>query len=175
MELPVLAKPWRDLEKYRELRLREALAEAQLGLEFLEGGLVRNAAGKALQAWKAYLAYLAAGRREELRDVLPGSRRARAGGEAAEVEEVDLVIALMPTSRMLQIAAALARLGVQDVVEPTALALQLHRYQYSGPDPEGFFSDISDDKSAALLICTLMRRLVGDRDIYRRVCAGGSA
>ena len=175
MELPVLAKPWRDLEKYRELRLREALAEAQLGLEFLEGGLVRNAAGKALQAWKAYLAYLAAGRREELRDVLPGSRRARAGGETAEVEEVDLVIALMPTSRMLQIAAALARLGVQDVVEPTALALQLHRYQYNGPDPEGFFSDISDDKSAALLICTLMRRLVGDRDIYRRVCAGGNA
>jgi Archaeal PaREP1/PaREP8 family. len=98
VELPVLAKPWRDLEKYRELRLREALAEAQLGLEFLEGGLVRNAAGKAFQAWKAYLAYLAAGRREELRDVLPGSRRARVGGEAAEVEEVDLVIALMPTA-----------------------------------------------------------------------------
>jgi hypothetical protein len=35
----VLAKPWRDLDKYRELRLREALAEAQLGLEFLEGTL----------------------------------------------------------------------------------------------------------------------------------------
>jgi len=85
------------------------------------------------------------------------------------------VIALMPTGRMLQIAAALARLGVQDVVEPTALALQLHRYRYNGPDPEGFFSDISDDKSAALLICTLTRRLVGDRDIYRRVCVGGNA
>ena len=128
----MLAKPWRDLEKYRELRLREALAEAQLGLEFLEGGLVRNAAGKALQAWKAYLAYLAAGRREELRDVLSGSRRARVGGEAAEVEEVDLVTALMPTGRMLQIAASLARLASR-----TWWSLRPWRYSYTDINTTG--------------------------------------
>jgi len=132
VEPPVLAKPWRDLEKYRELRLREALAEAQLGLEFLEGGLVRNAAGKALQAWKAYLAYLAAGRREELRDVLSGSRRARVGGEAAEVEEVDLVTALMPTGRMLQIAASLARLASR-----TWWSLRPWRYSYTDINTTG--------------------------------------
>ncbi len=43
---------------YVEARLLEALVEARLALRFLREGLVRNAAGKAFQAWKALLAAL---------------------------------------------------------------------------------------------------------------------
>jgi hypothetical protein len=170
VEFPTLAKPWRDLERYRELRLREAVIEARLALEFLEEGLVRNAAGKAFQAWKAYLAHLAAGHREELKREFPGARRVRAGEEVAEIDKADLVIALAPTGRMLQIAALLARLGVRDVVEPTVVALELRRYQYNGPDSESFLSGIPDERSAAVLVCTLAGRVVGGEDVYKRVC-----
>ena len=52
--------PWRDLKRYVEIRLQEALAEAKLALRFMEEGLHRNAAGKAFQAWKAALAAAAA-------------------------------------------------------------------------------------------------------------------
>jgi len=36
-------------DKHRQDRLREAVYEAELALRFLENGLYRNAAGKALQ------------------------------------------------------------------------------------------------------------------------------
>jgi hypothetical protein len=39
---------------YVEARLLEALTEAKLAVEFLERGLVRNAAGKAFQAWRRF-------------------------------------------------------------------------------------------------------------------------
>ena len=45
-------------ERYVEARLLEALVEAGLALRFLREGLTRNAAGKAFQAWKAYMAAL---------------------------------------------------------------------------------------------------------------------
>nr|WP_309544021.1 PaREP1 family protein [Pyrobaculum aerophilum] len=45
--------PWRDIRRYVEIRISEALVEADLALRFLEEGLHRNAAGKAFQAWKA--------------------------------------------------------------------------------------------------------------------------
>ena len=41
-----LPKPWFDMRKYREVRLKEALYEADLAESFLSQGLTRNAAGK---------------------------------------------------------------------------------------------------------------------------------
>jgi len=166
MEFPLLAKPWRDIEKYRDARLREARIEMSLALEFLEDGLLRNAAGKAFQAWKAYLAAQLAERREALKKIYPGSRRIRVGEDEVEVEDVDVVIALVPTTHMMKLAGVVGG----DSVEFTVLALSLHRYQYNGPDPEGFFSDIPDDRSAALLICRLASKLAGDSELYKRVC-----
>ncbi|AFA39689.1 Archaeal PaREP1/PaREP8 family [Pyrobaculum oguniense TE7] len=166
MEFPVLSKPWRDLEKYREARLREAQVEINLALEFLEDGLIRNAAGKAFQAWKAYLAARLAEKREALKELYPGSRRIRVGDEEVEVEDVDVVIALVPTTHMIKLSAIVGG----DAVEFTSLALDLHRYQYNGPDPEGFFSDVPDDRTAALLICRMASRLAGGTDLFQRVC-----
>ena len=162
-------KPWKDIESYRQARLREALVEARLSLEFLEDGLVRNAAGKAFQAWKAYLGALAAEHRDELKPLYPGSCKIRAGEE--EVEDVDVVIALAPTSVMFKIAAELAKFAGVEVVKNTAIALQLHRYQYNGPDPEGLLTDIPDDKTAAHLICALLQPFSEHLgELYDNVC-----
>jgi hypothetical protein len=51
-----LPKP--SAEDYVNARLLEALVEAGLALEYLRRGLVRNAAGKAFQAWRALTAAL---------------------------------------------------------------------------------------------------------------------
>jgi len=166
-----LTRPWRDIESYRQARLKEALVEARLALEFLEDGLIRNAAGKAFQAWKAYVGALAAEHRDELKPLYPGSRKLRAGEEEVEVEDVDVVIALVPTSAMFKIAAELAKFACVEVVKNTAIALQLHRYQYNGPDPEGFLTDIPDDKTAAHLICALLQPFSEHLgELYDNVC-----
>ncbi|WP_342606873.1 PaREP1 family protein [Pyrobaculum neutrophilum] len=75
-----LPKPWLDLAGYRRVRLEEARAEAALARKFLEQGLLRNAAGKAFQAWKALVAALAAERREELARLYPGKVKLRGRG-----------------------------------------------------------------------------------------------
>jgi hypothetical protein len=50
------------------------------------------------------------------------------------------------------------------------MVLELHRYQRNGPDSEGFFSGIPDDRPAAVLVCTPAGRIVSCEDIYKRVC-----
>ncbi len=132
---------------------------------------MRNAAGKAFQAWKAYLGALAAEHRERLRDAFPGARKVRSGDEEVEVEEVDIVIALVPTTAMLKISALLAGTAGGDVAKNTALALQLHRYQYNGPDPEGYLTDIPDDRTGAHLTCALIQHFAEQTgDLYGKVC-----
>ncbi|MEW9491932.1 MAG: PaREP1 family protein [Candidatus Aramenus sulfurataquae] len=42
-----------DLKNYKQIRLDEAKFKTNLAENFLEEGLVSNAAGKAFQAWKA--------------------------------------------------------------------------------------------------------------------------
>ncbi len=162
----MLVRPWLDLARYREARLKEALIEARLALEFLGDGLVRNAAGKAFQAWKAYLGALLADKREYLKELYPGSRKIMVGEEEVDVEEADVVIALVPTSHMARLAAVVGG----DAVEHTAVALHLHRYQYNAPDPEGFFLDIPDDRTAAIFICRLAGRIAPHDELYKRVC-----
>ncbi|MGC9170436.1 MAG: PaREP1 family protein [Thermoproteus sp.] len=131
--------PWRDLKRYAEIRLEEALAEADLSLRFLEEGLHRNAAGKAFQAWKAALAAAAASAREALRSRFGGRVSTR---EGYEVELVDWLIALMPTGRMWEAARALRGVYGDEVVLLTAIALNLHEVQYNG-DESGVLSRYS--------------------------------
>ncbi len=93
-----LPKPWFDLDGYRRTRLLEARYEAELARRFLdEGGLIRNAAGKAYQAWKALVAAFAAENRDKLKDVFRGGVVRLRGGNRV-IDRVDWVIAIMPSN-----------------------------------------------------------------------------
>jgi hypothetical protein len=79
-----LPKPWYNLEDYRAVRLREASYEAEIAEKFLEEGLIRNAAGKAFQAWRAVVAAYAVDKVDDLRKVFPGVKRLRGSGRRVE-------------------------------------------------------------------------------------------
>ncbi|ABO08794.1 PaREP1 family protein [Pyrobaculum calidifontis] len=122
--------PWVDLDKFRRDKLREALYEAELAEEFLKNGLLRNAAGKAFQAVKAYLAAAAALHKDKIVAAFKGVKRV---GPKNAVEKGDWIIAVMPTSRMREVAALIGDDQLRLLVE---LALNLHEFQHSGVDEE---------------------------------------
>lgn len=132
----VLEKPWRNLQKYIEARLAEAVVELRLALILMEEGYTRNAAGKLFQAYKSYLAAAAGGRREEL---------------ASRFKDVDKLIAYMPTRIVTKISAIL---GLE---KEGRVALALHQYRYNGPDPEGVMSMYPDRESARADFCWLAK------------------
>ncbi|GAB6946362.1 PaREP1 family protein [Vulcanisaeta sp. JCM 16161] len=136
-----IAHPWKDLNKYIEARIKEALYEFELAEKFLENGLYRNAAGKAFQGWKATLAVLAANSRNELASEFKGVVKLR---ERIRVEAVDFIIAVMPMTRMKKVAALLRSKYGNDVVLLTELALDIHEFQYNGLDREGVLSRYLD-------------------------------
>ena len=85
-----------SLERIGLHRLGEAEREAELARDFLEDGLVRNAAGKAFQAWKSLLSFYAISNR----DLLEARYRGFKSVGAFAVPLSEWVAAVMPTSRM---------------------------------------------------------------------------
>ncbi|MGC8972923.1 MAG: PaREP1 family protein [Thermoproteus sp.] len=148
-----LPKPWLDPARYKEVRLKEALYEAEIAERFLETGLVRNAAGKAFQAWKALVAAFASDKLEDLKKAFPGYKRLR--GQRRRVERALWIVAVMPTSRL----KIVAQLVGGDVDLYTNLALLLHEYQYNGPDAEGVLSVYQSDESAARDVAKLLAKI----------------
>jgi hypothetical protein len=140
-----LVKPWASLEGYIKTRSAEARCEAELARRFLEEGLVRNAAGKAWQAWKAVLAGLAAKSLDLLEGAFPGVRRTRDG---RALKEAYWIAALMPTTRVRSVAQLLAGRYGEEVLYYTLIALDLHEFQYNGPDREGIFSRYRTEEEA---------------------------
>ena len=134
-----LSKPWIDLEKYKRDRLKEALYEAEVAEEFLKNGLLSNAAGKAFQAVKAYLAAVAAGHREKILEAFPGEHRL---GPDKAVARGDWIIAVMPKSRMRTVAALIGDKELRLAVE---IALNLHEFQYNGLDQDAEVSRYSGE------------------------------
>ena len=148
MERP-LPKP--SSEDYVEARLLEALGETRLALEFLERGLTRNAACKAFQAWKAFMAALLRLELERLKAIAK-TEEERRWLESRAVPRV-------PTMKMKELSRLLEEAGHEGIPFVTALALDLHEYQYHGSDPDMALSKYTTRKSAAADVLLLLKEL----------------
>ena len=137
---------------YVEARLLEALAEARLALEYLERGLTRNAAGKAFQAWKALLAALLRLELEKLKAIVK-TEEERRWLESKAVPRI-------PTAKMKELSRLLRDVGHEGITFVTDEALNLHDYQYHGPDPDMALSKYTTRESAAADVVELLQELV---------------
>jgi len=138
-------------EGYVEARLLEALGEARLALEFLERGLTRNAACKAFQAWRALLAALLRLELDKLKAVAK-TEEERRWLESKAVPRV-------PTTKMKELSRLLRDAGHEGITAWTAVALDLHDYQYHGPDPDMALSKYATRGSAAADVVELLQEL----------------
>jgi len=137
---------------YVEARLLEALVEVRLALRFLREGLVRNAAGKAFQAWKALLAALLRLELERLKAIV------RTDEERRWLESK--AVPRVPTTRMKELSRLLKEAGHEAITVWTDKALNLHDYQYHGPDPDMALSKYTTRESAAADVVELLQELV---------------
>ena len=144
MDTEILERPLPKptTEDYVSARLLETLVEASLAVKFLEDGLVRNAAGKVFQAWRALLAVLL---RLELDRLL---RVARSDEERQWL--INRAVPRVPTSRMKTLSQLLEIIGYNDISLWTTMALELHDYQYNGPDPDMALSKYRNRQEAAM-------------------------
>jgi len=138
-------------EGYIEARLLEALGETRLALRFLEEGLTRNAACKAFQAWKALLAALLRLELERLK-ALAKTEEERRWLESRAVPRI-------PTAKMKELSRLLRDVGHEGITAWTAVALDLHDYQYHGPDPDMALSKYTTRESAAADMVELLQEL----------------
>jgi hypothetical protein len=136
---------------YVEARLLEALVEAHLALRFLREGLVRNAAGKAFQAWKALLAALLRLELERLK-ALAKTEEEKRWLESKAVPRV-------PTAKMKSLSRLLEEVGHGGISLWTDRALDLHDYQYHGPDPSGELSKYATREDAVADIKSVLQEL----------------
>jgi hypothetical protein len=138
-------------EGYVKARLLEALGEARLALEYLERGLTRNAAWKAFQAWKALLAALLRLELEKLKAIAK-TEEERRWLESKAVPRV-------PTTKMKELSRLLKDVGHEGITFVTDKALDLHDYQYHGPDPDMALSKYATRQSAAADVIELLQEL----------------
>ena len=143
--------PKTSTEGYVSARLLEALVEGRLALEFLERGLVRNAAGKAFQAWRALLAALLRLELEKLKAVVK-TEEERRWLESTAVPRV-------PTGRIKALSQMLEEVGHGGISFGTDKALDLHDYQYHGPDPDMALSKYRNREEAARDVVLLLKEL----------------
>ncbi len=153
-------------EGYIEARLLEALGEAGLALEYLERGLTRNAACKAFQAWKAFMAALLRLELDKLK-ALAKTEEERRWLESRAVPRV-------PTTKMKELSRLLKEAGHEAITAWTDKALDLHDYQYHGPDPDMALSKYTTRESAAADVVELLQELTRRVETLRsRVKWGG--
>ncbi len=147
-----LPKPRRDLLGYASARTLEALVEALLALEFLEQGYTRNAAGKAFQAWRALTGALLALEKNKIIEKLENKEQKRWLLEKA--------IPRVPSTRLKQLGNLIEEAaGVPYYYPLTDKALDLHDYQYHGPDPDLELSKYRSRQEAAQDTTYIIRRL----------------
>jgi len=157
-----LPKP--SSEGYIEARLLEALGKARLALEYLERGLTRNAACKAFQAWKALLAALLRLELVKLK-ALASSEDERRWLESKAVPRV-------PTTRMKELGRLLEEAGHYGNSAWTDKALDLHDYQYHGPDPDMVLSKYTTRESAVADVVELLQELLRRLEVLKDASVG---
>ncbi|MCG2871026.1 MAG: PaREP1 family protein [Sulfolobales archaeon] len=138
--MQVLPKPWFNLEAYKKIRLEEARFEVEIAEKFLQEGLIRNAAGKAFQAWKSLLAALLTEKRVVLVKKYPKKKSLG----RRKIEFADWIIAVVPTSYLEELSLILGK----EINLLTEKALSIHVYQYNGPDKEAILSPFRSDEIA---------------------------
>ncbi len=146
-----LPRPRQDPVGYSAARVLEALLEALLALRFLEEGYTRNAAGKAFQAWRALTAAILALERDKIAKELRDKEQIKWLLEKA--------IPRVLTGRLKPLARLVEEAGYPDYTHYTSTALELHDYQYHGPDPSGEFSKYPDREEAARDAIQLLSKL----------------
>ena len=65
----------------------------------------------------------------------------------------------MPTTKMKELSRLLEEAGHEGIPFVTALALDLHEYQYHGPDPDMALSKYTTRESAAADVLLLLKEL----------------
>jgi hypothetical protein len=106
----------------------------------------------AFHAWKALLAALLRLELEKLK-ALARSEEERRWLESKAVPRI-------PTAKMKELSRLLKEAGHEGITAWTAVALDLHDYQYHGPDPSGELSKYATRESAAADVVELLQELV---------------
>ncbi len=146
-----LPKPRRDRLGYASARILEALGEALLALWFLGEGYTRNAAGKAFQAWRALTGAILALELDKVKEKL------RSEEEKRWLEEKG--VPRIPTTKLIRLAELLEDM-YPGLTAYTSMALELHDYQYNGPDPDATLSKYTSRGEAAAATRILLKELV---------------
>jgi len=146
-------------EGYAEARLLETLGEARLALEYLERGLTRDATGMDFHAWKEFMAALLRLELERLKAV------AKTEEEWRWLESK--AIPRVPTAKMKELSRLLRDVGHEGITFVTDKALDLHDYQYHGPDPDAVLSKYTTRESAAADVVELIQELVKRVEVLR--------
>ncbi len=126
-------------EDFVKKKVEDSIYEAYLAKKLAEDGLVRNACGKAFQAWKDLISALLYLKKEEILKLLKDEKQ----------KEWFLKKGIYaPSSRLSPLSVILEKVGIEGMSAWTAEALRLHTYQYHGPDPEGLWGGPVDKEDA---------------------------
>jgi len=141
-----LEEPPKD--EFVKKKIEDSVYEAFLAKKLAEEGLVRNACGKAFQAWKDLISALLYLKRDDILKLLDGEQKKWFLEKGIYA----------PSSRLKPLSVLLEKAGVKDVTAWTAEALSLHTYQYHGPDPEGLWGGPVDKEDAKEHLELLLRK-----------------
>ena len=135
-------------ENFIKKKVEDSVYEAYLAKKLAEEGLVRNACGKAFQAWKDLISALLYLKKDEIVKLLDEKQR-----------EWFLEKGIYaPSSRLSPLSKLLEEVGIEEISPWTDKALRLHTYQYHGPDPEGLWGGPVDKEDALKDLKLLLRK-----------------
>ncbi len=142
-----LEEPLKD--DFIKKKLEDSIYEAYLAKKLAEDGFVRNACGKAFQAWKDLISALLYAKKDEILRFLKDEKQ----------KEWFLKKGIYaPSSKLRPLSGLLEDIGVNDISSHTERALYLHTYQYHGPDPDGLWGGPANKEEALDSLKRLLRK-----------------